>query len=206
MTVDIDRLPVAFRSVVDLVVDAHVRPLLVVRVPPLPGLHVVVRVREIVDALDGFEVADVHAFALRFAIGGVDPGCHAHEAKLFVVSFQVFDHLREELADLFDSWGEDAQGMVVAEADDEHRDAHVCGLVAVVSFRVRERGGELLHDQVVHHGVVLPASSHCGSVGGGEDDPYYRGQKSDAAYEEEGEGLSDAAESEPCGDGQLLTE
>jgi hypothetical protein len=53
---------------------------------------------------------------------------------------------------------------------------------------------------------VLPASSHCGSVGGGEDDPYYRGQKSDAAYEEEGEGLSDAAESEPCGDGQLLTE
>lgn len=72
VTVDVDRLPVAFGHGVHLVVDAHVRPLLEVHVPPLPRLHVVFRVGEGVDSLDILEVANVHGFVLRRAIGGVD--------------------------------------------------------------------------------------------------------------------------------------
>ena len=108
VAVDVDRLPVAFGHGVHLVVDAHVRPLLEVHVPPLPGLHVILRVGESVDAFDVLEVADVHGFVLRCAIGGVDPGRDAHETEFFVMGFQVFDHLREVFADLFDARSENA--------------------------------------------------------------------------------------------------
>jgi len=191
---------------VDLVPDAHVRPLLVVRIPPLPALHVVVRVRESVQTLDGLEVADVHELILRLAVGGVGPGRHSQKAEFFVVAFEIVDHLREEFADLLDAGREDAEGVVVAEADVEDCDAGVGGLVAVVSRRVREGGGELLHDYAVHHGVGFPACGDGGRVGGGVDDPCYRGQESDAAYEEEGEGLDNGTESKPCGDSQLIAE
>lgn len=133
VAVHIDRLPIALGHMVDLVPDAHVRPLLVIRIPPLPALHVVVRMRESVQAFDSLEVADVHELALRLAVGSVGPGRHAQEAEFFIVAFKVDDHLREELADLLDAGGEDAEGVVVAEADVEDGDAGVGGLVAVVA-------------------------------------------------------------------------
>lgn len=206
MAVDVDRLPVAFGHGVDLVVDAHVRPLLEVHVPPLPRLHVVVRVGERVDALDVFEVTYVHGFILCLTIGSVDPRRDAHETKFFVVGFEVFDHLRKVIADLFDAWSEDAQRVVVAEADDEHCEASVCGLIAVVAFAIWKGGGDLLHDQIVHHRVVFPTSSDCGGVGCGDDDVRQSGQKSDAAHEDVSKRLGNGPESKPCGDSQLFTE
>src|SRR4051812_14215984 len=130
--------------------------------------------RESVQALDSLEVADVHELALRLAVGGIGPGRHAQKAEFFIVAFEVNDHLREELADLLDAGGEDAEGVVVAEADVEDCDAGVGGLVAVVPGGIWEGGGELLHDYAVHHGVGFPTCGDGGRFGGGVDDPYYR--------------------------------
>lgn len=206
VAVDVDRLPVAFGHRVHLVVDAHVRPLLEVHIPPLPRLHVVFRVGESVDAFDVLEVTHVHGLVLRLAIGGVDPGCDAHEAELFVVGFQVFHHLCEVFADLFNTRSENAQRVVVAEADDEHCEASVCGLVPVVAFSVWEGGGDLLHNKIVHHRVVFPTSSDRGSVRRGDDNVCQSGQKSNAAHKDVSKGLGNGAEGKPCGDSQLFTE
>ena len=157
MAVDMYTLPIALGHAVQLVVDAHVRPVPDVRVPPLPRHHVEVAVGEGVHALDGFEVGDDEGFVLRRARGRVEPVGGAQQAEFFVVRFEVDDHLLEVGADLLDSWGEDAEGVVVAEADVEDYQVGVGGFAAVGALGVGEGGGEFVHYHAVHEGVVFEA-------------------------------------------------
>ena len=206
VAVDINALPIALGDMVRLMVDTEMRILLDVLVPPVPPVAVIFRMSEFVQSLRSPEVPDLHDLVVGRAVAVINPASHAQKAKFLGMRLEILYHLWEIASELSETRCEETQWMIAACTDKKYNDIAVCRLATVLAFLVRELCAELLLNHFVHVDVVLQSDGHGVRVKRSvEQDGYCRYESKSAANQEE-QTLGDGSETEPCRDGEIVTD
>ena len=160
---------------------------------------------ECVETFGRAEVTNVKKLVLRFSCAIADPARHSQVPELICMSFQVLGHACEESDEVLGPWRNDAEWMVDSHADEQNDNVTTGWLAVRLALLVHELRRELFENYVVHVRVVQPTGGH----GKGDEsivgEPCNGGQQSETAESKDKQGLDHAANTEPGGQRELVT-
>lgn len=163
--------------------DAQLLEIAQVLVPPVPSLAMEGSVSVGVHVRRAAEVHDVQACGVGGALRA-GPVAGAQEPGLGCGLLELPVHALEEVAKLFEARVEEAEGRVVAGADQKDAHGGAGGFVAEGAGGAGELGGEFGHDVVGHVGVGFEVELLGVDVGDLEEDEEEGGQDGEAEGED----------------------